>query len=349
LSATVALNRVFKGIPAVLDSIRTEVLDRSIVFSFDRSGYERHQRMFRQDDLDVDARGRVCLVTGANSGIGFATAEALARRGASVWLLCRDAGRGRRALRELRLRTGSDALELAQVDVSDLASLRRFADGWGPTPVDVLIHNAGVLPDARQVNSTGIESTLATNVIGPFVLTQLLWARLAASAAARVIFVSSGGMYAQRLDLDDLDWTRRRFDGVAAYAQTKRMQVVLAELLAARAAGTPMTVHAMHPGWADTPAVRTSLPRFHRWMASRLRSPEQGADTVVWLALSARVAAHNGAFWFDRVPQPTHLLPFTREATADRQALWDLCARYVNPPPSRTATGRGARAGRTAT
>jgi len=305
------------------------VLDRTILFSFDRSGFLRHARSFRPSDVAVNLAGRVCLVTGANSGIGRAAATALAARGAEVWLLCRDRGRGEDAVTSIRTMTGNRCVHLEVVDVSHLAAVRAFTARFAPRRVDVLIHNAGVLPATREESEEGLELTLATNVIGPFLLTHLLHGKLAAAAGARVVFVSSGGMYAQRLSLDDLDWTQRPFDGVAAYAQTKRMQVILTELMARRWARAGIAVHAMHPGWADTPSVRRSIPRFWRVMRTRLRTPEQGADTLVWLALAPRTALASGQFWLDRTPQPTHLLPFTVEARRDRARLWRLCTRLA--------------------
>ena len=301
------------------------VLDRSVIFSFDRSGFLRHARSFRPRDLDIDLTGRVCLVTGANSGIGREAATGLAARGAEVWLLCRDRARGEEAVMSIRQATGNRRVHLEVVDMSHLAAVRAFAARFAPTRVDVLIHNAGVLPAARQETPEGVELTLATNVIGPFLLTHLLHAKLAAAGGARVIFVSSGGMYAQRLSLDDLQWTQRPFDGVTAYAQTKRMQVILTELLARRWARAGIAVHAMHPGWADTPSVRSSIPRFWRLMRKRLRTPEQGADTLVWLALAPPAVLQSGQFWFDRAPQQTHLLPFTAERPRDRARLWRTC------------------------
>jgi NAD(P)-dependent dehydrogenase (short-subunit alcohol dehydrogenase family) len=274
----------------------------------------------------------VCVVTGANSGIGRAAASALAARGAEVWLLCRDRGRGEEAVASIRKATGNRRVHLAVVDVSHLAAVRTFAQGFAPARVDVLIHNAGVLPATRQENPEGVELTLATNVIGPFLLTHLLQSKLAAATGARVIFVSSGGMYAQRLSLDDLQWTERPFDGVSAYAQTKRMQVILTELLARRWARARIAVHAMHPGWADTPSVRSSIPRFWQVMRKRLRTPEQGADTLVWLAVAPTLPS--GRFWFDRAPQPTHLLPFTTERPRDRARLWRMCTGLAGLAPT---------------
>ena len=308
---------------AILDA----VLDRTILFSFDRSGFLRHAGRFSPGDLDVDLTGRVCVVTGANSGIGRAAATALAARGAEVWLVCRNRGRGQEAVASIRKTTGNQRVHLEVVDVSHLAAVRAFVERFTPARVDVLIHNAGVLPATREETAEGVELTLATNVIGPFLLTHLLRTKLAAATGARVIFVSSGGMYAQRLSLDDLQWTQRPFDGVTAYAQTKRMQVILTELLAGRWARAGIAVHAMHPGWADTPSVRSSIPRFWQVMRKRLRTPEEGADTIVWLAVAPRLPS--GGFWFDRAPQPTHLLPFTAERPRDRVQLWRTCTRLA--------------------
>jgi NAD(P)-dependent dehydrogenase (short-subunit alcohol dehydrogenase family) len=177
--------------------------------------------------------------------------------------------------------------------------------------------------------------TLATHVLGPWLLTNQLLPKLQVATDARIIFVSSGGMYARRLSLDDVQWQRRPYDGVTAYAQTKRMQVVLARLLSEDPRFDGMTVSAMHPGWADTPAVRTSLPRFWRAMRGRLRTPAQGADTVIWLASSTSARGPSGQFWFDRVPRSAHLLPWTRESSADRAALRAFCEQKTRAAPRR--------------
>jgi dehydrogenase/reductase SDR family member 12 len=314
---------------SMLGAILDSVLDRTILFSFDRGGFLRHASGFPSDALDVDLTGRVCVVTGANSGIGRATALALACLHAEVWLLCRDGARGAEAVVSIREASKSSQVHLEVVDVSRLEEVRAFAARFAPRRVDLLIHNAGVLPAVREETPDGLELTLATNVIGPFLLTHLLHDKLAAASGARVIFVSSGGMYATRLSLDDPQWTTRTFDGVAAYAQTKRMQVVLTELMARRWARSSIAVHAMHPGWADTPGVRSSLPRFWRLMRGRLRTPEQGADTVVWLAVAPRESLSSGRFWFDREAQSAHLLPFTRELPLDAARLWRSCMRLA--------------------
>jgi dehydrogenase/reductase SDR family member 12 len=317
---------------AALHGLLGRVADASVVLSFDRSGFVRHSATFRADDLDVDLSGRICLVSGANSGLGLATSRALAARGATTWLLCRHRGRGEEARDLLRRETGNARVELALTDLASLASVRDLCARLVAPRVDLLVHNAGVLPDELTLTDDGLELTWATNVVGPFLLTSLLRPALERSADARVVFVSSGGMYLQRLTLDDLRWERRRFDGVIAYANSKRAQVILAELWARRLAGTTITVSAMHPGWADTPAVRDSLPRFHALLRRRLRSAAEGADTILWLGVCPRLQGDTGRFWFDRQPQETTPIPGTRESAAERDRLWELCRAQAGVP-----------------
>ena len=300
------------------------LLDKSIVFSFDRTGFRRHQKSFEDGDLDVDLRGRRALVTGANAGIGRATAFALARLGAEVWLLCRSEERGRQALEDLRLATGNDNARLELVDLSIRGSVLDFVDRLGDRTVDILVNNAGVLPDERTLTIDGLELTWATNVVGPFLLTAKLVPHLTASVAGgRVINVSSGGLYTQQLDLRDLAWEDRDFDGVTAYAQSKRAEVVLTELWADKL-GDGIDVNSMHPGWARTRSVEESLPRFYRVTRPILRTPAEGADTIVWLAACERLRGTSGRFFFDRREAPTHLLKRTHDRDGDRERLWQI-------------------------
>ena len=307
----------------------SKVVDPFIISSFDRTGFRIHQLTFDPNDLDVDLDGKRCLVTGANSGIGFESALALADLGAEVLLLCRNPERGERAADEIRERTGNARVRCEVVDLSSLASVRDFADRLDDEPVDVLIHNAGVLPDEREETDDGLELTFATHVAGPFLLTECLRARLEAADAARIIWVSSGGMYTRRLNLNDPNWEERDYDGVLAYAETKRAQVILAELWARELSGAGVVSNSMHPGWADTPAVESSLPLFHKVTKQILRTPAEGADTVVWLAASEPGGDANGKFFFDRSPRRTHFLPTTREKAADRRRLWEHCRRIA--------------------
>ena len=138
---------------------------------------------------------------------------------------------------------------------------------------------------------------------------------------ARVVLVSSGGMYAQRLPVHDPDYRRGDYKGTVAYARSKRMQVALAPLMQERWRGDGIGVQVMHPGWADTPGVASSLPLFRKVTGPLLRDVEAGADTVVWLA-ATQPQPPGGRFWHDRAERGTHYRSSTRESPADRDRMW---------------------------
>jgi NAD(P)-dependent dehydrogenase (short-subunit alcohol dehydrogenase family) len=305
------------------------VLDFSPLLSFDRIGFARHALGFDPSDLDVDLYGQRCLVTGANSGIGYAAALALADLGAEVFLLCRSLERGQAAVDSIREATGNRRVHLHQVDLSDLDDVDRAVSVLSGEPVDVLVHNAGLLPAERSESPQGLELTLATHVAGPHRLTAGLRDALESADGGRIVWVSSGGMLTRRLNLSDPNWEKRPYDGVLAYAETKRAQVVLAELWSDELRGTGITVNSMHPGWADTPSVESSLPLFHRVTQAILRTPEEGADTIVWLAASRAVEGETGQFFFDRRAVRTHWTGATKESESDRKTLWENCNGYL--------------------
>jgi NAD(P)-dependent dehydrogenase (short-subunit alcohol dehydrogenase family)/peroxiredoxin len=312
------------------------LVDPTIFLSFDHTGFLIHSLTFDPNDLDVDLADRRCLITGANTGLGFEVALGLADLGAEVVLLCRSQKRGEEAADRIREQTGNRRVSVEIVDMSSLQSIRNAAPRLAAKPVSVLVHNAGLLPPKREETKDGLELTFATHVVGPHLLTHLLTDALGAAPDARVVWVSSGGMYTQQLNLDDTDWTAREYDGVTAYAETKRAQVVLSELWAKKLRRRGITVNAMHPGWADTPGVRSSIPTFHRITKAILRSPAEGADTVVWLAASERAKESTGQFFFDRQPRWTHLLPHTGETEGERRKLWKICERLSPPAPAKT-------------
>jgi len=298
-------------------------LEAAVVPSFARTGYELRSRMY---DFRPPPRmdGRVVAVTGANSGIGLAACKALAAAGADVVLVCRDEGRGAEARSRVQQASRGGTVRLELCDLSRLADVRALADRLAAAgPLHVVVHNAGILPRERRASEDGNELTFATNALGPFLLTELLVSHLRASAPARVVSVSSGGMYTQRLRPDDLQFEGAPFDGTAAYARTKRIQVVLTEQWTAREGeSAQVTFTSMHPGWANTPGL-ASIPRFQRLMRPLLRSAEQGADTAVWLASAPEATAGRGRFHLDRRPRPTHRLRRTHETAAERQQLWE--------------------------
>ena len=195
-----------------------------------------------------------------------------------------------------------------------------------------------MLLSERTVTDEGHETVFATNVLGMFVLTNELLPLLAAGAPSRVINVASGGMYTARLNVKNLESDSGDYDGPEVYARSKRAEVILTEIWAQRLRDRGITFNSMHPGWADTPGVQTSLPNFHRVTGPLLRSAQEGADTVLWLAWSREGGERSGLFWHDRRPRSTHRMPRTRERDVDRQALWDalIDAGGPNEPASET-------------
>ena len=302
-------------------------LDVAVAPGYASTGY-RLRRLSWESAVAGGLEGRAAVVTGASSGLGEATAEGLARAGARVHLVVRDRERGERARDHVAQRLdGRTELHLAVADLAELGPVRRLAAELAEREPElaVLVNNAGVLLQERERNSQGVELTFATNVLGPFALTELLLPSLRAGSPGRVITVSSGGMYTARLHGDDLQFEQREFDGPAFYSHTKRAEVVLTELWAQRESEQSVVFAAMHPGWADTPGLERSLPRFHRLARPLLRDARQGADTTVWLATAPAPDVPSGRFWHDRRPRPTHRLPGTRESEQDRRRLWGAC------------------------
>jgi NAD(P)-dependent dehydrogenase (short-subunit alcohol dehydrogenase family) len=302
-------------------------LDRTLI-GYGRAGYRLRRATWPPDPPAGALRGKVAIVTGARSGLGAATVAGLARLGATVHMVVRHRGPAE-PVREAILRDVPAAdLVLDECDVASLASVRAFAAEFvaGGTPLHLLVHNAGVLPERREETADGNELAFATHVLGPHVLTEALLPALRAGAPSRVLWVTSGGMYTQRLRLDDLQYARGAYNGTTAYARTKRMQVALAREWGARLEGERIVVHSVHPGWADTPGLAASLPRFKGLARPLLRSPEQGADTVVWLGAAGEPARSTGRLWHDRRVRPFHYLRRTRESGEDRAALWHAVA-----------------------
>ncbi len=309
----------------MLGSAVDKLMDWTVVPGYTSLGYRVRERIVDHGPLDLE--GRRVLVTGATSGIGEAACEELARAGAAVLLVARDREKAERAQAKIAETTGSDTLELHLCDVSSLASVRALAEALveAGQPLHVLVNNAGMLPSERAHTEEGFELSFATNVLGPFLLTSLLVPLLRESAPARIVNVSSGGMYTQRIDVEDPQLERHEFDGPRFYAHAKRAQVILTEEWGRRLAADRISVHSMHPGWVSTPGIESSLPRFNRIMGPLLRDRRQGADTIVWLAGSPEAGRSTGRFWHDRRPRPKHRVPWTRENGDERRRLFEVC------------------------
>lgn len=322
-------------------------LEITVAGSFTRIGSAARRRAFRWHDPAPNAlRGRTVLITGPTSGLGRATTDALARLGARLLLVGRSKERLTLLRDELVERHGEDRFRPIVADMSSLASIQGAVLQILSTEprLDVIVDNAGAIFHERSRSPDGIELTLATMVVGPFALVTGLLPLLEAGDGARVIAVTSGGQYMQRLHLDDLEWTTTPYSGTRAYARAKRVQVTLVREWARRLEGSAVRVNAMHPGWADTPGLADALPTFHAVMGPLLRTPADGIDTIVWLATDPDAGARGGQLFLDRRARAFDLVPMTRVPALARRLLWyriaslaglaDRVPRALRSPPT---------------
>lgn len=290
---------------------------------YTKNGYLAAEKSFDPKALDVDISSRTFMITGANSGIGKDAAVCLAKKGATVHMVCRSETRGEEARKEITETSGNDKVKLHILDMSQPRKVWEFVETFTSSsePLHVLINNAGCMVNTREVDEDGLEKNFATNTLGTYILTCGLIPLLLKQESPRVVTVSSGGMLVQKLDTKDLQFGKMNpFDGTMAYAQNKRQQVIMTEKWAEKQ--KEIFFSSMHPGWADTPAVQSSMPGFHRKMKDRLRTSEQGADTIVWLAIADMTKETSGCFYQDRKAVPTHLpLAWSKASDEDKNNL----------------------------
>ena len=320
--------------PSLPATIVDTVLEAAIAPSFTKIGPAIRSRLFGWDDIS-SAPDRNIVITGANSGIGFAGASLLAQAGASVTIVARNPERGAAAVEKIENSTGRD-VSLRIADLSSLDSVDEFAHQLldAGEPIDTLVHNAGALHNDRQVSVDGYELTLATHVIGPFKLTEMLRPLLRQGIDPRIVTMASGGLYGQGISMSDLQ-TTRDYTGTKAYARAKRAQLVLNSKWTNVLTNDGIRSYVMHPGWVDTAGVADALPGFGKIMGPLLRSPEDGADTLAWLATEPTQELGNGGFWLDRARRPEHRIPNTKSADGKVDALWRKISEMsgVNPEP----------------
>jgi len=273
--------------------------------------------------------GRRALVTGASSGIGREVARGLAARGYETVLAVRNRGRGEAASRDIAASTRTEAPAVLLVDFSEPASIRAFADEAAKrySSLDVLVNNAGIWSTRRRETREGRELVWATNQLGYFLTTQLLLPLLRAAPEARIVNVASG--LAMDLDLEDVEFKRRPYTAISAYAQSKQANRMWTRALARRLAGTSITANSLDPGGVATAIVRKGggfLARIAgRFGAGRRgKTPAEGAETPLWLAASEEASGRTGLFFSRRQEKPCR---FVNEAEEER--LYDLCARMT--------------------
>jgi retinol dehydrogenase 14 len=263
--------------------------------------------------------GKICIVTGANSGIGRETALGLAQMGARVVMVCRNAEKGKAALEEIRRESGSSQVDLLIADMSSQASVRALAEQIQQKypRLDVLVNNAGGAVRARTLSADGIEMTLATNHLGAALLTLLLLDLLKASAPSRIINVSSSEAQAARLDTNDLQFERRKYGSIAAYRQSKLLMNTFTFELARRLAGTGVTANCLHPGAVATNIWNPDLlpPLIGKLIVAVVKpflmNSKQGAAVSLYLATSPEVAQVSGEYFVKSKPAKSN--PLSRD------------------------------------
>ncbi|CAF1347306.1 unnamed protein product [Adineta steineri] len=316
---------------------------RSAVFGikglseYTRSGFESAAKGFNHTDIEVDLTDTHVMITGANSGIGKVTALECAQRQAHVYMVCRDELRGKEAREEIIYKSNNHNVELHICDLSQPKDVLKFTKEFvqSKKPLNILCNNAGCMINERQLIDNEYEANFATNTLGTYILTTNLIPVLTNNPPARVFTTSSGGMYISRLDPDDLNSTQMSsFKGDLVYSQNKRQQVVMMERFAQRYSS--IFFASWHPGWVDTPALRSAMPSFYTKMQTRLRTPEQGADTLVWLCCLKDVANRyiNGEFFQDRTVVSKHLpLAWTKSSNEEDERfmnnLDEICNKYA--------------------
>jgi NAD(P)-dependent dehydrogenase (short-subunit alcohol dehydrogenase family) len=256
------------------------------------------------------------LVTGANAGIGFEIARGIAKSGdnPTVILACRDRAKGEAARAKLADETKNPNLEVLVVDLASQESIRKAAEEFSKanTSLDVLVNNAGTSSPTRQESPDGIELTFATNVLGYFLLTNLLLDALKRSPAGRIVNIASEMAYG--LDIDDVEFKQRTYNPSTAYAQSKQANRMLTWAYARRLEGTPVAANAMSPGAVDTPLLHALAP------GMKGRSREKGAETAIWLATSPDVAGLTNRLWFDKAERVCKFHDREQE-----EKLWGVC------------------------
>lgn len=317
-------------------------------YEYGKAGYERNSQKAYFDTTELanlSLEGKNIVITGANKGLGRAAADALAKMKANIHLFCRNAERGETARREIQDNSNNQNIYLHVVDVSNFGNIKDYMKNTFPSKniekVDVLINNAGVMTKERTFTKEGKETSMATMLGGTYLLTSLMLPYMQKSdTTARVINVSSGGAYTAKCNPIDLDCTfLQKYDGTLAYAINKRVQIIVTELMMQKFnkidESSNVVFNSMHPGWSATDALKTAMPDFYEEQQRTLRTEEEGADTIVWMAASKtfedKNKINNGKFWFDRRPVRTNLpLSGTDLNESDRELLWQSIQSYCS-------------------
>jgi NAD(P)-dependent dehydrogenase (short-subunit alcohol dehydrogenase family) len=277
-------------------------------------------------------QGKVCIVTGANSGIGKATALGLAQMGATIVMVCRTQAKGEEAQNEIKEKSGNDAVSLMLADLSSQESIRQLAENIQQhyQQLHVLINNAGVVNLSRRETVDGLERAFAVNYLAPFLLTHLLLDKLKASAPSRIVNVSSGSHQSGFIKMDDLQ-LEKGYRLMRAYGQSKLAVVLFTYELARRLQGTGVTVNCLHPGFVATNIGQNGVGPVGRSIVKLIFStfgisPEEGAKTSIYLASSPEIEGVTGKYFAKSIP--IRSAPISYDETLQRQ-LWESSEKLI--------------------
>jgi NAD(P)-dependent dehydrogenase (short-subunit alcohol dehydrogenase family) len=287
-----------------------KILDASIFWSFDLSGYLRHEKDFNEAySFPKESRA---LITGGTSGIGQAAALELIKQGVQVTIT------GRNLIRGEALEKSYPHLKFKQMDMAEWSDFDAFVNQVDP--LDYLVLNAGGMPEKFRTNKQGVELQFASQLFGHYILTHKLLRAGKLKSGARIVWVTSGGMYLKALDIKTI-FKNEKYNKVDTYANVKRAQVTLLPFF--KKEFPDQIVTAMHPGWAATPGVDEAIPEFSKKMSGRLRTPLQGADTILWL-LCTKKKIESGELYFDRKKVSPHFFWFTKKSSNQFNKLQEL-------------------------
>ncbi|MFX0108652.1 MAG: SDR family oxidoreductase [Candidatus Hodarchaeota archaeon] len=275
--------------------------------------------------------GKVCIITGSNSGIGKETAASLAEKGATIAMAVRNTKRGEAARTELEERTGSESISVMLCDLASIDSIRTFVSDFNEkyNQLDVLVNNAGAAFHKRHVTHDGFECTLAVNFLGPFLLTHCLLPKLKACAPSRIINLTSGLHGRATVDFNDLQ-SERSYNGMSAYQNTKLMSLMFTYELARRLEGTGVTANAVHPGFVATNLGSNMGGLRNKVMFKLVRpmqiSPQKGAATSVYVASSPELENVSGAFFAKEQETKSSDFSYDREV---QKRLWETAEKLL--------------------
>lgn len=285
--------------------------------------------------VNTNMQGKICMVTGANSGIGKATALGLAQMGAKVVMVARDRARGEAAQNEVKVKSGNNAVDLLVADLSSQQSIRQLVENFKQhyTQLHVLINNAGVFMLTRRETMDGLEMTFAVNYLAPFLLTNLLLDVLKASALARIVNVSSEAHENGYIKMDDLQ-AEKHYRPMRAYGQSKLALVMFTYELARRLQGTGVTANCLHPGFVATNIGQSGVGPVARPVAKFILSflgisSEEGARTSMYLATSPDVEDLTGKYFVKSMPRKSATISYNESL---QQELWEESAKLVKLP-----------------